>query len=162
MPAYPCNPGPASWSGPRAGAFRPYGRIAAHPRNGRLADVAWESKDTLAARLFVGFSVGAEPRYDLDDLIAIVRAARERQAPDDPSATFLAQRGLYKYKGTGRVVEEDGGQVIVIDTQGLPPAEFERQMVGLAEEIASRLEQEMVVVELQRSGLVEKTIGVVP
>jgi hypothetical protein len=161
MSKIPVNPGPAHWGGRHAGAFQPRGPIKALG-NIRSNPVAWESEDTLSARLFVGLSVGSQPRYTLDDLIGIVRTIREEQAPEDPSVTFLAQRGVYKYKATGKTVEEDGGQVIIIDTQGMAPKAFETQMVELGESIARSLEQEMVVIEIQRRGLVEKTIGVMP
>lgn len=154
----PVKPGSAYWGGKHSGSFRPYGPIKRNIPN----PVAWESKDTLSARLFVGFSVGSEPRWSIDDLIEIVKDVREVQSPEDPSGTFLAQKGIYKYRSTGKTVEEDGGQVIIIDTQGLEQPVFEDQMVDLAEEIAARLEQEMVVIEIQRRGIVERTIGVMP
>ncbi len=165
MPSFPANPGPATWGGPRPGSFRPLGAPVYVPERASLGEaleaVEWRSRETLAARLFVGFSVGSVPTYSLQDLIDIVREARERDTPDDPSASFIAQRGIYRYRA-GDVVEEDGGQVIVIDTQGLPPERFEAQVVGLAEEICRRMRQELVVVELQKNGLVVQTLGVGP
>lgn len=166
MPIIPCDLRTAYWSGPCAGSFRPKGEIR-HVAVSALASPtlgaeAWRSTDTLSARLFVGFSVGGDPKYDLDDLIPIVREVRTKQAPDDPSATFLLQRGIYKYRRTGEIVEEDGAQVVIIDTLGTDPETFEKQMIELAEEIARRLEQELVVVEIQRRGVVQVTIGVEP
>lgn len=161
MSKIPVNPGPAHWGGRHAGTFRPRGPIKAMG-DVRSNPVAWESEDTMSARLFVGFSVGSQPKWDLDNLIEVVRLIREEQSPEDPSVTFLAQKGVYKYKATGKTVEEDGGQVIIIDTQGLAPKAFEKQTIELGEGIARHLEQEMVVIEIQRRGLVEKTIGVMP
>lgn len=164
MPKIPAYLGLATWSGPRPGSFKPLGRLRVEPDRPTLGEalgsVDWSSDETLSARLFVGFSVGSAPTYDLDDLIAVVRAARSKNG-GDPAATFLAQRGIYRYR-SGEVVEEDGGQVIIIDTAGSPRATFENQMVALAEEIAREMKQELVVVEIQKNGVVQQTYGVVP
>ncbi len=161
MPRVPCNPGLAHWGGPQPGSFRPQGRVSHHSRGTPLSAISWTSTSTLAGRIFVGFSVGGTPRYTLDDLIAIVREFREVQAPGDPSATFLAQRGIYKYKSTGQIVEEDGGQAIIIDTQDTEENTFKSQMVDIAEAIVVRMKQELVIVEIQRNGLAVMALGVV-
>lgn len=158
----PANLGFTAWGGPQAGFFRPLGRVVWGHRATDLGAVYFELENTLAARLFVGFSVANEPRWSLDDVILVVREVRERQAPDDPSASFIIQKGIYKYKATGQVVEEDGAQVVIIDTRGLSYEDFRREIVELGEEIVKRLEQELVVVEIQRDGLVVKTLGVGP
>lgn len=164
MPAIPCNPSRASWSGPNAGSFNPYGKldIISYGGPGTLGAAAWESANSRAARLFVGFSVGQQPRYSMDDLIPIVRDVRLLQAPADPSASFVAQQGIYRYKHDGDIVEEDGAQVIIIAPAGTAGSQFKAEMIALGEEIARKLHQELIVLELQHNGLIEVTIGVVP
>jgi len=104
----------------------------------------------------------------MTDLIPLVRAVRTRQTRTgeedkygDPNATFIAQKGVYKHKEpTYGVVEEDGAQVIIFATSGETSAIFEARMVALGEEIARQLHQELVIVEIQRNGVVQSTIGV--
>lgn len=166
MTKIPCDPGPANWAGPNPGSFRPSGRLLGYS-SGRqlglaeLGAVAWTSEVTLAARLFVGFSVGSVPTWDMDDLVRVVREFLEVHYPENPAATFVAQRGVYKYV-SGETVEEQGAQVILINAEGLGARDFEARVVSLAEEVAEDLEQELVIVELQENGVVKKTLGVVP
>lgn len=159
----PCNIGRLDW---RSGGFVPRGPLAPFGQadaqfGGIRPKILWEQKNTIAARLFVGFNVGAEPRYSVDDLIPIVRRIRGRQTRGKaPDATFLLQKGIYKSRRGKQIVEEDGAQVVIIDTVGVDPEKFENQMLVLAAEIASRLWQEAVIVEIQKNGITQKTIGV--
>lgn len=119
-----------------------------------------------SARLFVGFSVGQMPKWKVDDLIEIVRRVREAQG-ESADASFLIQKGIYTHR-TGEVVTEDGAQVIIIgegDASWLPflarvPKKFRRHIIELAETIARDMEQELVIVEFQRGGVVKETLGV--
>ncbi len=162
MTAYPFNPDTFHWNAPHphaSGSFRPHGRLehhGAHP-NPNL----WEAEQTIAARLIVGFSVGDVPTWSLDDLIPLVRELRESQV-GDPSATFVAQKGIYRHRDGSGVVTEDGAQIFLINLSGASLAEFTGQMVALAEEICRRFQQESVIVEIQVNGISQKTIGVGP
>lgn len=159
MASYPCNPGLFEWGGNYGGSFRPKGKVVASPDN--LGRTAWTADDTLAARIIVGFNVGENPRYDLDDLMVIVRRVREAQT-GDPSASFISQRGIYKHQDpTHGVVQEDGGQVLIID-MGESAGAFEKHMIELAETIAREMQQEMVILEIQRNGVTERTHGITP
>lgn len=163
MTLYRCNPGVARWRGPYAGSFRPHGRLEQHGRPLVANPEIWESGEaTLAGRLIIGFNIGTEPVWSVDDLIPIVRRVRERQV-GDPSASFVLQRGIYKHKDPAHdIVEEDGAQVILIATEAETPAAFRRDLVALAEEIARRLEQESVIVEIQENGITQVVLGVGP
>jgi hypothetical protein len=164
MPAYPFNPSLFFWNPPHPyspGSFRPQGKMQAHgdislTRNPR----GWGSKDTLAARIIVGFSVRSTPTYSLDDLVELVAHVRQRQA-GNPSASFVAQRGIYQHHD-GETVTEDGAQVFIINMQKLTDEEFTAQMVELAETICRDMEQEEVIVEIQKNGISQETIGVIP
>jgi len=170
MSVIPCNLGVARWNHPAHwGIFQPHGPLhhEGAPTTG-LAGKAWVEQESWAARLFVGFNVGRAPTWSMTDLIPLVRAVRTRQTRTgeedkygDPNATFIAQKGVYKHKEpTYGVVEEDGAQVIIFATSGETSAIFEARMVALGEEIARQLHQELVIVEIQRNGVVQSTIGV--
>lgn len=164
MPVIPANLNPTSWGGPYAGSFRPVGPIMYHGRH----DDAFRRRNprerlpgvTRAGRVIVGFNVGNTPRWQMDDLVSIVRRVREEQVKD-PSATFVAQRGLYKSFG-GDIVDEQGAQVAVIDFHNTPRDEFIDQMVSLGEQIAASFEQEVVIVEIQENGIVVDSYTVTP
>ena len=156
MTVLPADTRPAYWSTSEGwGMFQPNGRKrwSGYKPNKKT----WESADTWSARLFVGFNVGQETVYEMDDLVDLVRRVRERQT-DDPSSSFVYQKGIYKHH-SGEVVEEPGAQVILINL-GATPEQFEKQMVELAEAIADEMSQEEVVVELQRNGIVQRVFGV--
>lgn len=153
----PANLRPSSWTrvDGRHCVFQPHGRrgqVGLFPNR-----QVWESDETWAARLFVGFNVGPRTVHDMDDLVAIVRAVRERQT-GNPSSSFLYQRGIYRHHD-GAVVDEPGAQVIIIN-MGATPAQFRRDMIDLAEAIAVALTQEEVVVELQKNGVMSAVMGV--
>ena len=168
---FDANPRKLSWSHRnRGGSFTPQGRLTVHGDRRTLSNPRrWESRDTYSARVVVGFlPAGAEPgtkmsaaetERRMEQLVTVVRRVREQQV-GDPGATFLAQRGLYRHAESGVVVDEPGAQVILFNTQGSTPAAFERQVEELAEEVARRLEQEEVIVEIQRNGISQKVFGV--
>ena len=162
MPAIPANPATFFWTAPHphhGGCFRPNGKMlhfGAHQNPS-----AWSSKITLAARIVVGFNVGAEPKYTMEDLIPIVEEVRKRQV-GDPSSTFIAQKGIYQHMDGETIVHEDGAQILIIDIRNSKRPKFEKQMVELAEVIAQRLEQEQVIVEIQKNGISQVTMGISP
>lgn len=158
MTAYPCNPGIFHYNAnPHSGTFRPQGRLTHHGSHVNPRD--WQSTETLAARIIVGFNVGSVPTWSMDHLIPIVERERAEQV-GDPSSTFIAQRGIYQHRDGKQIVTEDGAQVIIIDTRSTDAQEFEDQMVHLGEVICSELKQETVVVEIQRNGVTVKTMGI--
>jgi len=154
---------PASWSEPDGwGSFRPNGPLS---RSGYVPNpAAWTTdKPVWAARLFVGFKVGKKQKYKMKDLVPIVQRVRKQQT-GNPGSSFISQRGLYKHERTGEVIDEKGAQVIIINTPDMKTGKkkFIEQMIELAEEIASSLKQELVIVEIQRNGISQQTIGVTP
>lgn len=121
----------------------------------------WSGPPAQASRLFVGLNVGDDPVWSIQDVIEIVAAERASQT-GDPSASFIAQKGIFKHSG-GKVVEEDSVQVVVLNLdEETDPESFEHQMVDLATRLAKTLQQELVIVEMQSRGRVDKTIGVGP
>ncbi len=154
MPVIPAKLGPASWKG---GSFRPYGKVI---YSGSRPNPVTRSKGAVyAARLFVGFSVDEVPTYSMDDLMALVQDERA----DHPDASFISQRGIYmSRKPPHKVVREEGAQVIIVNTRGVPMKEFAREIIDLAERICAEFQQEEVIVEMQRNGKVIEIVSVTP
>ena len=168
--AIPLNPDRvAAWPG---GGFRPDGPLY---YVGELARMDFRSNPIArksdgseerypagaSARLFVGFNVQGVPRWSLDDLLPIVERVRVAQT-GDPNSTFLFTRGLYRNKSGLIERGEQGAQVIIVDERSRTAAEFENEMVALAEAIAAGMDQEKVFVELLRAGNPQETVAVVP
>jgi len=155
------------WRNPRgaaAGAFEPNGRLTLVGGSRALEQnpAGWTTRQPVyAARVFVGFNVGARPRWAMSDVVRIVKRVRVAQV-GAPDATFLYQRGLYTSKKDDSVVDEKGAQVIVLNLAGASASEWRTQMIALAEELATKLKQEEVIVEIQRGGISKETIGVTP
>lgn len=151
-------------SGPqgRTARFRPNGKVQLVGQHVVANPELWASDEPmLAARLFVGFNVGAEPTWKMNDLITVVTRARVGQG-HDPDASYLVQKGVYTSKKTGDTVTEDGAQVVLLNVSGEPQKSFEKEMTELAETIAGVLRQEEIIVEIQRGGIAVRTFGVVP
>ena len=182
MTAFKADPRGRSFPNPNgATRFNPTGKIEQCAQGDALIKnpPTWRAAVVYAARIFVGFKVGDEERWSLDDLVKLVRRTRkEKGAPED--STFLAQRGVYTHRD-GRVVDEPGGQVIIFDggpkeksespsvfagtdpgpeTESEQLARFEEEMIALSETIAWSFEQESVILEIQRNGTSVVTMGV--
>ena len=151
-----------------------FGKVSWYRRNGKLPSgwfrptgalrpnrVRWSSEPAQAARIIVGFNVGAEPHWSMNDLIGMVREIREEQGAE-PAASFLFQRGIYAHEGGGPVVEEDGAQVIVLNLSGQHPDDFKKDIERMAEKLAREMQQEEVIVEFQKAGIPTETLGIGP
>jgi len=155
---YPCNLGAVRHEGM---TFRPDGPIFHSGAPEALDGVKKRVKRVVGVRMFIGFNVGATPRWSIDDLVEVVRSVRLAQGAD-ASASILAQRGIYQHKsGGGPLVTEEGAQVIVLNLDGTAMDVFEDQMVALAEQICLRMSQDEVIVEIQVNGVVRETLTVV-
>lgn len=115
-------------------------------------------RNSISARMFVGFNVGGHPKYHLKDLVPIIVRVREKQT-GDPSASFVAQTGVYKHHD-GPVVTEKSAQVLIFS--GETEKKLTREMVELAETVAKKLHQESVIVEIQRGGVTQDSFFVSP
>jgi hypothetical protein len=148
------------------GFFEPNGAVGSHGPDLHPNKRDWQTDAPLyAARIFVGFNVGDEPRWTMDDLVPIVKRVRTEQV-GSPDSSFLYQRGVYAHQRAGdtTVADEQGAQIIILNVPDFEtePDEFESQIVQLAEIIAEQLLQETVIVEIQRAGQTLRTISVVP
>lgn len=150
----PVNAGAFSFPG---GEFRPTGSLAMYPvrpsaprRNPWLEDFG---PVTLGARLVVGFSVGNDPRWTLDDLVAVAQVVLDRHLGDPSSSSFGAQRGIYRHRDGGHIITEDSGQVLVYDAERRDRKAWENLLLAVAEDLGAALDQESVLLDLQENGI---------
>lgn len=153
----------ATWSG---GSFIPNrtdGPKLAYKQHPFLTPNSWdEAGDVWAARIFVGFSVGERPVYNIDDLIRIVKRVRRKQT-GSPDATFIFQKGVYTHQEgplKGQSVTEDGAQAVLLNLDGTSVRRFYADIIELAEIIREEMQQEMVIVDVQKNGISVRTLGI--
>jgi hypothetical protein len=157
MPTLPADLRTATWADENGypGQFVPNGAVELHGAEPNPATRF--KKGSRAARLFVGLNVGKKPRWNVNDVVRIVKRVRREQT-GSVGASFLTQRGLYS---SGRsIVNEKSVQVVILDEQALGARKWKDQIVELAEALAEELKQEVVIVELQKSGIVDDVYGV--
>lgn len=129
----------------------------------RANPAAWADRGpTYAATLFVGFSVGDKPTWTMGYLIALVKKTRIKQVKH-PDSSFLYQKGIYTHESGGKVVTEDGAQVIILNVPPMvrKPVVFRKHMIRLAETICKDMKQETVIVRIDKNGVHDETIGVI-
>ena len=160
MPAIPIDPRTITW---RGGSFSPSGKtitvnVGRRARKNPFDDLG---EGMFSARFVVGFNVGDEPTWKLGDLVNFVKRDRLKKGAD-PSATFLAQRGIYRHRDGERVVVEDGAQVFILNLSGLSGARFISEMKKLGERITRAFKQESTILEIQKDGVRQKGWMVTP
>lgn len=113
-------------------------------------------KTTWAGRLIVGLSVRKTSKYKIADLIRETRLFMTRSGlPED--ASFVAQHGVFTHRD-GTVVQEKSAQVFIINAGYFGEVEDWKEFLEkLAEYLIVKLEQEMIVVEIQKNGVVDVT-----
>jgi hypothetical protein len=109
----------------------------------------------LAARLVVGLNVGDKPTWSFEDVIKAVTDIRKG------AASFIAQRGVYAPQ-VGPRVEEDSVQIIIFNDVGVNREAFTDEMIVLGEELAGKLKQEEIYLDIQNRGIVEDSFTVLP
>ena len=170
----PCNHwSKAVWRSPdgtESGSFEPVGRFSLAYKSGRdtlnprLNPRPSESADkpVLSARLFFGFGAGATPSWSIKDLLPIVKRIRKEQIGATDSA-ICYQNGVLSHLEKDATVTEDGVQVIILNLQeAVTKEQFEDQLVELGEAITRELKQRQIIVEMQKNGLFQSTMGIVP
>lgn len=143
--------------------FKPTGKLVCHDskdvRDAREAMTRSSyGKGGLSARIFVGLNVGTKAKYKVKDVVALLKRVRKKQSPN-PNASILTQTGMFKDK-SGRMIVENSVQIIVIDLDGLSEREFTEQMMTIAEAFVEEFDQEEVLVEVQKRGVVLEIYGV--
>jgi hypothetical protein len=150
VPSASAHLGRFVWDGPYAGSFEPDGPIE------RLGSDRVLAPPVRAARLVV--ASGA-----LDELLEVVREVRARQIPDADDPLVAAQGGAFRHREAGGEYRNDAGaQIILIDTDGSPRAQFEADMVEIAEAVARWFGQRIVMLDLQENGITQVVHAVSP
>lgn len=157
MTAHDCYVGEARF--PRGRRFRPQGKLdTANAVGHELA--RREPLSRLAARFFVGLNVGVETKWTERDVVdAVVRIRRAQGAV--PGASILSQRGIYEDQSR-RIIDEPSVQIIIIDFDGVSQDAFTKEMIALGEQLARELQQETVLLEIQKRGVVEDQYTLTP
>lgn len=141
--------------------FRPKGKVVCHDSKALRAEAARAfSKGGLSARIFMGLSVGEESTYSVEDVIDAVKRIRKKQKLS-PNASIISQKGIYEDK-KHRIIVEDSVQIVIIDMDELTYKEFVKQVVALAQEMVDEFDQEEIVIEFQKKGIVKELYGVTP
>jgi hypothetical protein len=141
--------------GKRKRRFRPQGgiRVVHSDTDGAAEeDVSRLSSGGLSARLFVGLNVGQTQRWSVDDVTRIVFETRKAQG-ETADASILLQQGIYEDRSGAKVVEPSV-QVIIIDLSSATKQKFVAEMKALADGLRLALEQEVVILEIQKRGIV--------
>lgn len=111
-----------------------------------------------SARIFVGLNVGDQQRYTVDDVVKLVVETRQKQDAS-ADASILSQKGIYESRA-GQVIVEPSAQIIIIDLVGKKKKEFVDEMTEVAEVLKDKLQQEVVLVEVQKSGVVKDVYSI--
>jgi len=147
--------------------FRPKGEMLVCTPDGQVLGTEERARNPieklgqggLSARLFVGLSVGQVPRYTIRQVVDATIEIRKSQK-QLPDSTFLAQKGVYTESKSGQLVEENSVQIIIIDVAGTPEPKFIEYMEQLAEGLRKRFEQESVILEVQKRGVVQAVYSI--
>lgn len=140
-------------------SFHPEGDVKVFGPRTNPEDFA--SRLNWSARFFVGFNVGKKKKWNLDDVVEAFKKARTEQIGSIGSgASFLSQRGIWREE-SGVVTDERSCQLILLNLAG-PLKTLRPEMVHLAEKIGAALQQKQIIMEIQRNGITQITIGVRP
>jgi len=159
MSSYNVHAGEARF--PRGRRFQPQGRLSEEtPRHAASEGRRAEPVSRLSARLFVGLNVGTKTVWNERAVVdAVLRIRREQGAA--PGATILSQRGIYE-DSERRVIDEPSVQIIILDFAGTELEVFREQMLSLGETLSREFQQEEVLLEIQRRGIVEEQYTCTP
>lgn len=116
--------------------------------------------DTYSALLIVGLAGQAGEKYTPKEIVEWVKNYRVAQV-GDPGASFIFQKGVYRHKRTGKVVDEDSVRVIILNlAENESRDEFRRNILAMSEAIRSDFNQEEVILEFQRRGVTLEVFGI--
>jgi hypothetical protein len=73
----------------------------------------------------------------------------------------MSQRGIYEDQQR-RIIDEPSVQIIIIDFDGTEQGAFTKEMIALGEQLTRELQQETVLLEIQKRGIVEDQYTLTP
>jgi hypothetical protein len=127
---------------------------------GAREDVTRLGSGTLAARIFIGLNIGGEEAIDTEEIIDFIIEWRTEHG-DNPSMSVLTQRGVYQ-NARGEVIQEPSLQIVILEFGDLAKNEFANEMTALGEALAEAFEQDEVIVEIQKRGVVRDVFSTTP
>lgn len=127
-------------------------------------------------RIIVGFNVGIEEKWKIEDIVDLVFGIRHRQvtnaikdgqaqphpAGGDIGLTFLTQMGIWQDISGDTPYPERGAQVVIMNIIQEDRDRFADDMIEIAEIMVKKLQQNAVIVEMSDKGVVTETIEVGP
>ena len=135
---------------------------------------AWRARKPLqGARIIVGFNVGTEQKWTMESVLQKVFDFRRAQVEraykggwaqqsvtgGDVGLTLLSQQGVFQSVSDPQAHPENGAQILLLNTISEDEAHFAQEMEELADWLATELDQWEVILEHQRNGGVEETVG---
>ena len=129
---------------------------------------------TISSTIIVGMNVAGEPTWNIENVIKEFAKARTKQIKgmvkrgtlhgkkQAAAASFLLQRGLWhdpRVMGRLKLKDavEDSVQIIVISDLGETPDQFWANMRRLGDKMSVVFDQEDVIVQSQKNGMVTET-----
>lgn len=138
--------------------FNPCGKFKRHGK--RINPLEWESDTTYAARIFIGRKIGntvAITEKQIIDYIKKIRTAQSGKA----DSSYLTQKGIYTMD-SGETVREPSLQVVIFYdryTKEKSVTEWKRNIRDLTNRMAIHFRQELIILEFQKNGIVQKVYG---
>ncbi len=134
------------------------------------------NRSTQGGRIIVGFNVGIEEKWKMDDIVGIVFDLRRKQVKSaikdgdarphplggDVGVTFIAQKGIWQAVRDKKAYPENGAQITMANIISEKKRRFRQDMIDIGEELMSKLNQNAVIVEISERGVVEETLEIGP
>jgi len=123
-----------------------------------------QQQPILGARFIVGFNVGDNKTWNIQDVRAQLFILRENQLKQQYSAGLIPQErgpGFTLYESEGvfgelgkKAIIEHSAQLFILNLDNDPQDLWNESMVSLAIGLGERLSQRAIILELQKGGLV--------
>ncbi len=123
---------------------------------------------TQGARILIGFNVGIEQKWTMKDIVKFVFRreqvesaindgdAQEHPLGGDVGITFLAQEGIWQAVRETNAYPEQGAQVLMMNIISEKPKRFIKDMSELADAMVTEFQQQAVLLEITKNGVVKE------
>lgn len=117
---------------------------------GRRSNPIHSFEGSLGARLIVGFNVGSQERFNMDDVRDFVLAFQTTRY-NKVGASFVLQEGIFSHSD-GKVVKENSAQVVVYEDAKVGVNEWMKRVAEMADSMREHFKQESVLLEVTHDG----------
>lgn len=128
----------------------PTGRLIHVSRTSRRSNPIHAFEGSLGARLIVGFNVGAEERFTMDDVRDFVLSFQTTRY-NKVGASFVLQEGIFGH-ADGKVVRENSAQIVVYEDAAVGVQEWMKRVAEMADSLREHFKQESVLLEVTHDG----------